>query len=140
VLVCLCACVLVCLCACVLVCLCACVLVCVCACVLVGLCACVHVCMCACVHVCMCACVRVCSQCSEEVHALHHVHLLLFGEVRTGFGMDALHLDTSHPRRIAHALQAAALKVTGMMRAPSSSVEVSCRLLNPRCCATDGST
>ncbi len=47
-----------------------------------------------------------------QVHALHHVHILLFAEVRTGLGMDMLHLGPDHPKRASLAATADSLKVS----------------------------
>jgi hypothetical protein len=52
---------------------------------------------------------------SEELQALHHVHIMMFGQVRTGFGMDVLHLAASHPSRLAYDAMRASLQVAYLL-------------------------
>jgi hypothetical protein len=66
---------------------------------------------------------------SEELESLHQVHILLFGEVRTGVGMDVLHLHGKHPKRQAYAAAQAALQVR--CRPPSPHAISSLLLASP---------
>ncbi len=64
----------------------------------------------------------------EELHALHHVHVMMFGEVKTGFGMDVIHLDPKHPRRLAldRVYRALKVRVSEVSRASAEPARSPC--------------